>query len=70
MLVLALLAAATTPQPSNGRETPVVQATATVRIVSGARLKLGERTSGTQLRQTQFRDTDGKLQPATLIEFQ
>ena len=70
MLVVALLAAAASQQAAATRPTPVVQATATIRIISGERLKLGQQPQSAQLRQAQFRDSDGQVRPARLIEFQ
>ena len=69
MLVALLAAAASTPAPPP-RPAVVLQAQATVRIVSGARIKLGDKTADAQLRSTQFRDSDGNMQPAKLVEFQ
>lgn len=69
MLVVLLAAAASIPAPPP-RPAVVVQAQATVRIVSGARVKLGDRNADAQLRTTQFRDADGNRRPAKLVEFQ
>ena len=71
MLWLAAAAiAASTPQP-NGPAPVVVQATATVRILSGVRLKLDSATnSGAPLAHDTMVKTDGTQQPARLIEFQ
>ena len=54
------------------RPAPTVQARATVRILSGVRLKLGEdsaRRDGPAVRDATVRTTDGR-QPAKLIEFE
>ena len=69
MMILALIAAAAAP-PAEARPTAVVQATATVRIISGKRLTLGTRTVDAELRRTRIRDRDGQVKPARLIEFQ
>ena len=70
MMILALIAAAAAAQPDQPRAGLVVQATASVRIISGKRLTLGMRSSEAELRQTRVRDIDGQPKPAQLIEFQ
>ncbi|QIL01539.1 hypothetical protein G7078_01190 [Sphingomonas sinipercae] len=68
MVVFALAAAAAaTPSPPSRI---VEQARASVRIVSGSRVKLGQESAEAQLRKTQFRELDGTLRPAKLVEFQ
>ena len=71
MLWLAAAAvAASTPQPT-GPAPVVVQATATVRILSGVRLKLDSTTNtDAPLAHDTMVKTDGTQQPARLIEFQ
>jgi hypothetical protein len=69
MVLLALLAA-TAAQPADARPRAVVQATATVRIISASRLTLGSGTPGAELRTARVRDRDGLQKPAKLIEFQ
>lgn len=69
MIALALIAVAAT-QPAQARAVPVAQATASVRIVAGKRMTLGKSTPEAELRRTRFRDTDGLVKPARLIEFQ
>ena len=69
MIALALLAAAAA-QPPATQVTALVQARASVRIISGQRLTLGTAIAEAQLRQTRLRDIDGQVKPARLIEFQ
>ena len=69
MMILALIAAAAA-QPDQPRSGAVVQATASVRIISGKRLTLGTRTADAELRRSSVRDFDGQPKPAQLIEFQ
>jgi hypothetical protein len=69
MMLLALLAAASV-QPALPRPNLTVQATATVRIVSGQRVSFGESRPDAQLRRTQFREVGGIARPAQLTEFQ
>ena len=69
MMLLALIAAAAA-QPQATRVGPVVQATATVRIISGRRLRLGTKAPEAELRESSVRDIDGRVKPAQLIEFQ
>ena len=70
MLLLSLIAASIAAEPAPpARAGLAVQASATVRIISGQRLKLGEPTGEAELRRTQLRDADGRLNPASLIEF-
>lgn len=74
MLVVAaaILASSTVALPERaGLAAPLVQARATVRIVSGVRLQLGEanRVEGQRLRWTIVSTREG-LQPARLVEFE
>lgn len=72
LLAAAALASSPTPDPQSGRPVlPTVQAQATVRIVSGAMLHLGQASAveGQQLRITRVSTPDG-VQPATLVEFE
>jgi hypothetical protein len=67
LFALAAAAASATPAPP---PRIVEQARASVRIVSGVRVKLGTATADAQLRQTSFRDPDGTSRPAKFVEFQ
>ena len=71
MLIVAAAIAASAPQLPRQTAAPAVQATATVRILAGVRLSLGERHSGDGFtaRDTVLR-TAGSSQPAKLIEFE
>jgi hypothetical protein len=73
MLLLAALAIAvsTPPTPALSSSGPVVQARATVRIVSGVRIHLDGQSNGEvpAMRDALVR-TDGTTQPARLIEFE
>ena len=69
MMILALIAAAAS-QPVEARAGAVVQASATVRIISGKRMTLGTKVPEAELRRTSVRDADGRQKPAQLIEFQ
>jgi len=68
MVVFALAAAAAATPASSSRI--VEQARASVRIVSGSRVKLGQESAEAQLRKTRFRELDGTVRPAKLVEFQ
>jgi hypothetical protein len=68
MIVTALIAASLA-QPAEVRPGPVLQATATVRIVSGKRLRLGRKAPEAELRNTRLRDSGGQVRPARLIGF-
>ena len=70
MMMVALLAAAASIPAAPPPPAAVVQARATVRIVSGVRVKLGSQNADAQLRNTRFRSADGTTQPAKLVEFQ
>ena len=71
LMTAAALVAATAPTPSTQPVRPAVQARATVRIVSGARLRLGEEPGANlpPVRDT-FVRSDGTARPAKLIEFE
>ncbi|HEX5258294.1 MAG TPA: hypothetical protein VFW35_05880 [Sphingomicrobium sp.] len=71
MLWLAVAALAASAPQSSGPAPVVVQATATVRILSGVRLKLDSptNTDAPRAHETVVK-TDGTQQPARLIEFQ
>ena len=72
MLLLAAAIAASAPQPPlRATASPAVQATATVRIMSGVRLNLATQRKGEGFvaRETIVR-TAGSSQPARLIEFE
>jgi hypothetical protein len=71
MLFVAAAIAASAPQLPRQTGAPAVQATATVRILSGVRLSLGNEQSrdGFVTRDSVLR-TAGSSQPAKLIEFE
>ena len=69
-MIVALLAAAASVPAAPPRSAAIVQAQATIRILSGTRVKLGDRNADAQLSDTRFRDRDGKAHPAKLVEFQ
>ena len=74
MLLFAALAASAVAQPPIERPGPALvrQATATVRIVSGTRIRFGKpdaEASGTQINDRQVRESDGSWTPVTLVEF-
>jgi hypothetical protein len=72
MIILAAEAALATPQPPPSRPAPAVaQATASVRIVSGVRLKLDSATNeGAPPTRDSKVTTETGQRPARLIEFQ
>ena len=71
LLVAAIIAAASAAQLPRQTAAPAVQATATVRILVGVRLRLGERhgRDGFIARDSVLR-TAGASQTAKLIEFE
>lgn len=71
MLLIIATIAASAPQLPHRPSAPAVQATATVRILSGVRLHLGEHRGrdGFIARDAVLR-TGGSSQPAKLIEFE
>lgn len=73
MLFLAALAASPLAQPPVHRPRPALvrQATASVRIVSGERIRFGRRgkSGGRQVHERHLRETDGSRTPITLVEF-
>ena len=71
MLLLAATTAASAPAESRTAPTVVVEATATIRIVSGVRLRLDSPTNADapHARDSKVK-ADGRLQPARLIEFE
>jgi hypothetical protein len=72
LLIAAMAAASPAPTPPNDRPAPVVaEAVATVRIVSGVRLKLDSPTNpdAPPAHETKV-IANGKPQPARLIEFE
>ena len=71
MLILAAAALAASTQQPQPRTTVAVQATATVRILSGVRLRLGEELNpgAPRPRLTVIRSGES-TQPAKLIEFE
>jgi hypothetical protein len=72
MLLFALAAAAVSPSPQSSPPAPVVvQARATVRIISGARIKLGAtQNSDAPAAHDTVVNTNGTTQPAKLVEFE
>lgn len=70
MLLLALLAAAA--QPAEPQARPERQARATVRITRPASLRVGatHTLEGVPLRETKLLESDGKIVPAYLAEFE
>jgi hypothetical protein len=71
MLLVAAAIAVSVPHLPHQLAAPAVQATATVRILQGARLHLGEHRGhdGYIARDAVFR-IGGSIQPAKLIEFE
>ena len=71
MLLVAAAIAVSAPQLPRQTAAPAIQATATVRILAGVRLRLGERHSGDGFtaRDSVLR-TAGASQAAKLIEFE
>jgi hypothetical protein len=71
MLLFAAAIAATAPTNSRTVPAVVAEATATVQIVSGVRLKLDSPTNADAppARDSKV-EAEGKLQPARLIEFE
>jgi hypothetical protein len=72
LALLALAAVASAPQFSRPPASPAVQARATVRIVSGVRLRLDGRANGGEIpaARNAVIKLSGANQPARLIEFQ
>lgn len=70
MLLLAIAATAALAQPPSEPARPAVhQATATVRILSGARIWLGMVPADAQVRAINVRDSQGSSTTVRLIEF-
>lgn len=71
MILLAAAVLAVTPPPTP-RFTASLQATATIRIVSAVRVKLGEANNpgAPAARESEITLADGTRQAAKLIEFQ
>jgi hypothetical protein len=72
ILAAAVLATASPQQPQPSRSAVTVQATATIRIVSGVVLKLDAASNpgAPPPRDSEIRSADGSSTPAKLIEFQ
>lgn len=73
-MILALFAAAAagTPaaeQPTSSARRPVVQATATVRILSGIRVEAGSTPQDAIIRLVSLESADGSPRQAKLVEF-
>ena len=70
-LIAAAAAANAAPQPDSRPAAVAVQATATVRIVSGVKLKLDSPTNdGAPAARDSTISADGTQKPARLIEFE
>jgi hypothetical protein len=72
LLAAAAMAVQATPEPSaHNAVAPAVQARATVRVLVGARLQLGQRSdlAGQRLRWTTVATPDG-IRRASLVEFE
>lgn len=72
LALVAFAAAASAPQLTTDPAGPVVQAIATVRIISGVQLKLDGRANGVEIPAPRDAviQANGTDQPARLIEFQ
>lgn len=72
MFAIALLAATLSaePQPATAREPLVRQASASVRILAGARITQGEAPADAIVRTSEIREPDGREMRTRLIEFQ
>ena len=73
-IALALTATQPVTAPERVRVTAAPQATATVRIVRFARVRMGEAATDPYHRkidatETRFRDADGRYRPAQIVEF-
>lgn len=70
MLLLALVATVAAAQPSGHARTGAIQqATASVRIISGARITAGNIPEGALVRDAQLRGADGSQTTSRIIEF-
>jgi hypothetical protein len=70
MLVLALVATVAAAQPSvPSRSVAIQQATASVRIISSARITPGAAPEGALVRDNQLRGADGSQVTSRIIEF-
>jgi hypothetical protein len=71
LLIATAVLTMSAPQPPPRPAGESAQATATIRIISGARLRLGEEpeATGSALRRSVIR-IDGEARPARLIEFE
>jgi hypothetical protein len=71
LLIAAAAAATAAPQPETRPAPAAVQATATVRIISGVRLKLDSAINeGAPAAHDSTISADGTQKPARLIEFE
>ena len=73
MILLAAAAASfAAPSAPPSRAAAVVQATATIRVISGVQLKFGAASNpgAPPARETKVKAADGTDHPAKLIEFQ
>lgn len=74
MMILALFAAAAAgapaaEQPTSSARRPVVQATATVRILSGIRVEAASTPQDALVRLVSLESADGSPRQAKLVEF-
>jgi hypothetical protein len=69
MMIFAFLAAAGA-QPQMPARNAIVQATATVRILAGARVEAGRLPEEALVRKVQIERSDGTRETAQLVEFQ
>lgn len=70
MLLLALVATVAAAQPSGQSRTGAIQqATASVRIISGARITPTEMPESAIVRDTQMRGADGSRTMSRIVEF-
>lgn len=70
MIALALLASvAAQAQPQDTRPQVAVQATATVRILPGARVTATETPDSALVRKAQIKNADGREETVRIVEF-
>ena len=71
LIAIATAVAGASPPPEQrpGRRTPLTQATATVRIVAGARISATELPDEALVRDTRVTGPDGVERKARLVEF-
>jgi hypothetical protein len=69
LLLAAATAGAGAPPPVPADRAPLLQATATVRIVQGERIKPGDLPKTAMVTETRVRGSDGVERNARLVEF-